>query len=111
MTVSDMSTQTVLTISLSLSPYLSISLPLQFKCCGGLEFKDWGVNMYHNCTAPGPLACGVPYACCVSTKVSNVSRPTPISTTAANTQHNPYSRLCKVKTERKEHLNNKEILL
>lgn len=36
----------------------------QFKCCGGLEYKDWAVNMYHNCTAPGPLACGVPYTCC-----------------------------------------------
>ncbi|XP_062850843.1 tetraspanin-15 [Trichomycterus rosablanca] len=36
----------------------------KFKCCGGLEYKDWAVNMYHNCTAPGPLACGVPYTCC-----------------------------------------------
>lgn len=25
--------------------------------------------MYHNCSAPGPLACGVPYTCCVTTKV------------------------------------------
>ncbi|KAI1894611.1 hypothetical protein AGOR_G00117550 [Albula goreensis] len=38
----------------------------KFKCCGGLEYKDWEVNMYHNCSAPGPLACGVPYTCCVS---------------------------------------------
>lgn len=37
----------------------------KFKCCGGTEFKDWQVNMYHNCSAPGPLACGVPYTCCV----------------------------------------------
>lgn len=36
----------------------------KFKCCGGQEFKDWEVNMYHNCSAPGPLACGVPYTCC-----------------------------------------------
>uniref|UniRef100_A0A3B5AQG5 Tetraspanin n=1 Tax=Stegastes partitus TaxID=144197 RepID=A0A3B5AQG5_9TELE len=36
----------------------------KFKCCGGQEYKDWEVNMYHNCTAPGPLACGVPYTCC-----------------------------------------------
>uniref|UniRef100_A0A3Q4GHI9 Tetraspanin n=1 Tax=Neolamprologus brichardi TaxID=32507 RepID=A0A3Q4GHI9_NEOBR len=41
----------------------------RFKCCGGEEFKDWKVNMYHNCSAPGPLACGVPYTCCVTTKV------------------------------------------
>ncbi|XP_051774005.1 tetraspanin-15 [Ctenopharyngodon idella] len=36
-----------------------------FKCCGGKEYSDWQVNMYHNCSAPGPLACGVPYACCI----------------------------------------------
>uniref|UniRef100_A0A3B4VLH4 Tetraspanin n=1 Tax=Seriola dumerili TaxID=41447 RepID=A0A3B4VLH4_SERDU len=41
----------------------------KFKCCGGQEYKDWAVNMYHNCSAPGPLACGVPYTCCVTTKV------------------------------------------
>ncbi|XP_067277947.1 tetraspanin-15 [Pseudorasbora parva] len=35
-----------------------------FKCCGGKEYMDWQVNMYHNCSAPGPLACGVPYTCC-----------------------------------------------
>ncbi|XP_048060717.1 tetraspanin-15 isoform X2 [Megalobrama amblycephala] len=36
-----------------------------FKCCGGKEYSDWQVNMYHNCSAPGPLACGVPYTCCI----------------------------------------------
>ncbi|XP_007240897.2 tetraspanin-15 [Astyanax mexicanus] len=36
----------------------------KFKCCGGMEYKDWNVNMYHNCSAPGPQACGVPYTCC-----------------------------------------------
>uniref|UniRef100_A0A3Q3SSW2 Tetraspanin n=1 Tax=Mastacembelus armatus TaxID=205130 RepID=A0A3Q3SSW2_9TELE len=41
----------------------------KFKCCGGQEYKDWTVNMYHNCSAPGPLACGVPYTCCITTKV------------------------------------------
>ncbi|KAF3832520.1 hypothetical protein F7725_026185 [Dissostichus mawsoni] len=40
----------------------------RFKCCGGQEYSDWSVNMYHNCTAPGPLACGVPYTCCITTK-------------------------------------------
>ncbi|XP_060782300.1 tetraspanin-15 isoform X1 [Neoarius graeffei] len=38
----------------------------KFKCCGGMEYKDWAVNMYHNCSAPGPLACGVPYTCCIT---------------------------------------------
>ncbi|KAK7140132.1 hypothetical protein R3I94_012666 [Phoxinus phoxinus] len=37
-----------------------------FKCCGGKEFTDWEVNMYHNCSAPGPLACAVPYSCCIN---------------------------------------------
>ncbi|XP_076141525.1 tetraspanin-15 [Alosa pseudoharengus] len=37
----------------------------KFKCCGSEEYMDWTVNMYHNCSAPGPLACGVPYTCCL----------------------------------------------
>ncbi|XP_056134852.1 tetraspanin-15 [Lampris incognitus] len=45
----------------------------KFKCCGGQEFKDWQVNMYHNCSAPGPLACGVPYTCCISPKPNEVA--------------------------------------
>ncbi|XP_022601721.1 tetraspanin-15 [Seriola dumerili] len=45
----------------------------KFKCCGGQEYKDWAVNMYHNCSAPGPLACGVPYTCCVTTKPNEVA--------------------------------------
>ncbi|XP_036812152.1 tetraspanin-15 isoform X2 [Oncorhynchus mykiss] len=44
-----------------------------FKCCGGQEYKDWEVNMYHNCTAPGPLACGVPYTCCLENKPNEVA--------------------------------------
>ncbi|XP_074521711.1 tetraspanin-15 [Halichoeres trimaculatus] len=46
---------------------------VKFKCCGGQEYKDWGVNMYHNCSAPGPLACGVPYTCCITTKPNEVA--------------------------------------
>ncbi|RVE74636.1 hypothetical protein OJAV_G00024090 [Oryzias javanicus] len=45
----------------------------KFKCCGGTDFKDWEVNMYHNCSAPGPLACGVPYTCCVTSKPNEVA--------------------------------------
>ncbi|KAL7990416.1 hypothetical protein Chor_013846 [Crotalus horridus] len=40
----------------------------EFKCCGGEDFKDWSQNQYHDCSAPGPLACGVPYSCCVANK-------------------------------------------
>lgn len=49
---------------------LSVS---QFSCCGGDEYKDWGVNQYHFCNGTGPLACGVPYTCCVRRKVSGGS--------------------------------------
>ncbi|XP_077450561.1 tetraspanin-15 [Stigmatopora argus] len=38
----------------------------KFACCGGQDFTDWSVNMYHNCSARGPLACGVPYTCCIT---------------------------------------------
>jgi len=38
---------------------------LEFQCCGGIYFKDWEVNRYHSCDAPGPAACGVPYSCCL----------------------------------------------
>lgn len=44
----------------------------QFSCCGGDEYKDWGVNQYHFCNGTGPLACGVPYTCCVRNKVSAI---------------------------------------
>ncbi|NXF82790.1 TSN15 protein, partial [Sclerurus mexicanus] len=37
----------------------------KFSCCGGDEFRDWGVNQYHSCNSSGPLACGVPYTCCI----------------------------------------------
>ncbi|XP_020927992.1 tetraspanin-15 isoform X3 [Sus scrofa] len=36
----------------------------EFKCCGGEDYRDWSKNQYHDCSAPGPLACGVPYTCC-----------------------------------------------
>ncbi|XP_037549468.1 tetraspanin-15 [Nematolebias whitei] len=45
----------------------------KFKCCGGKDFTDWEVNMYHNCSAPGPLACGVPHTCCITTKLNEVA--------------------------------------
>ncbi|XP_077568532.1 tetraspanin-15 isoform X2 [Stigmatopora nigra] len=44
----------------------NINLLKVFSCCGGEDFTDWSVNMYHNCSARGPLACGVPYTCCIT---------------------------------------------
>ncbi|XP_061820254.1 tetraspanin-15 [Nerophis lumbriciformis] len=47
----------------------------KFKCCGGQDYTDWSVNMYHNCSSKskGPLSCGVPYTCCITdpTEVAN----------------------------------------
>ncbi|XP_026513164.2 tetraspanin-15-like [Terrapene carolina triunguis] len=37
----------------------------KFSCCGGDEYKDWNVNQYHSCNGSGPLACRVPYTCCI----------------------------------------------
>ncbi|XP_075966205.1 tetraspanin-15 [Anarhichas minor] len=45
----------------------------RFECCGGQEYTDWSVNMYHNCSAPGPSSCGVPYTCCITTKPNEVA--------------------------------------
>uniref|UniRef100_A0A452TQD4 Tetraspanin n=1 Tax=Ursus maritimus TaxID=29073 RepID=A0A452TQD4_URSMA len=45
----------------------------EFKCCGGEDYQDWSKNQYHDCNAPGPLACGVPYTCCVRNKTEVVN--------------------------------------
>ncbi|XP_077206658.1 tetraspanin-15 [Paroedura picta] len=45
----------------------------QFKCCGGKDYTDWAQNQYHDCAAPGPLACGVPYTCCVTNKTAVIN--------------------------------------
>ncbi|XP_032869601.1 tetraspanin-15-like isoform X2 [Amblyraja radiata] len=47
-------------------------IQVKFSCCGGEEYKDWSVNHYHACDAPGPMACGVPYTCCVKEKEGDV---------------------------------------
>ncbi|CAL8327413.1 unnamed protein product [Arctogadus glacialis] len=44
----------------------------KFSCCGGDEYKDWSVNQYHFCNGTGPLACGVPYTCCLQREVGEV---------------------------------------
>nr|XP_046272538.1 tetraspanin-10 [Scatophagus argus] len=35
------------------------------QCCGADDYRDWEINIYYNCSAPGVLACGVPATCCV----------------------------------------------
>ncbi|KAM6266119.1 tetraspanin-15 [Porphyrio hochstetteri] len=49
------------------------SVQKRFKCCGGEDYRDWSQNVYHNCAAPGPLACGVPYTCCIVNKTDIVN--------------------------------------
>ncbi|XP_030407790.1 tetraspanin-15-like isoform X2 [Gopherus evgoodei] len=44
----------------------------KFSCCGGDEYKDWDVNQYHSCNSSGPLACGVPYTCCIKKRLQLV---------------------------------------
>ncbi|KAM6331377.1 tetraspanin-15-like isoform 2-T3 [Alca torda] len=41
----------------------------KFSCCGGDEYRDWEVNQYHSCNSSGPLACGVPYTCCIRKRI------------------------------------------
>ncbi|XP_059982048.1 tetraspanin-15 isoform X1 [Lagenorhynchus albirostris] len=53
----------------------------EFKCCGGEDYRDWSKNQYHDCSAPGPLACGVPYTCCFrNTKLSTPCAATELLT-------------------------------
>lgn len=40
------------------------SVQHKFQCCGGQDYTDWRVNVYHSCSSPGPASCGVPYTCC-----------------------------------------------
>uniref|UniRef100_A0A8C2FP90 Tetraspanin n=1 Tax=Cyprinus carpio TaxID=7962 RepID=A0A8C2FP90_CYPCA len=35
------------------------------QCCGADTYRDWGINVYFNCSAPGVQACGVPPSCCI----------------------------------------------
>uniref|UniRef100_A0A5F4WM68 Tetraspanin-15 n=1 Tax=Callithrix jacchus TaxID=9483 RepID=A0A5F4WM68_CALJA len=45
----------------------------KFKCSGGEDYRDWSKNQYHDCSAPGPLACGVPYTCCIQNTRSGLT--------------------------------------
>ncbi|XP_032088163.1 tetraspanin-15 [Thamnophis elegans] len=69
----------------------------EFKCCGGEDYNDWSKNQYHDCSAPGPLACGVPYSCCVSNKTTVINTMCGykmINKERLRVQHNIYIRGC-----------------
>ncbi|XP_077019257.1 tetraspanin-10 [Tamandua tetradactyla] len=36
------------------------------RCCGVASYQDWQLNLYFNCSAPGPQACSLPASCCIN---------------------------------------------
>ncbi|XP_077590956.1 tetraspanin-10 [Stigmatopora nigra] len=45
--------------------FITDEIQFNMQCCGADTYRDWEVNIYYNCSAPGVLACGVPPTCCV----------------------------------------------
>ncbi|KAM4531658.1 tetraspanin-10 [Odontesthes bonariensis] len=45
--------------------FITDEIQSSLQCCGADTYRDWEINIYYNCSAPGVLACGVPATCCV----------------------------------------------
>ncbi|XP_061568006.1 tetraspanin-10 [Cololabis saira] len=45
--------------------FITDELQSNLQCCGADTYRDWEINIYYNCSAPGVLACGVPATCCI----------------------------------------------
>ncbi|KAM4598078.1 tetraspanin-10 [Polymixia lowei] len=45
--------------------FITDEIQSSLQCCGADNYRDWEINIYYNCSAPGVLACGVPATCCV----------------------------------------------
>uniref|UniRef100_A0A3Q3GF07 Tetraspanin-10 n=1 Tax=Labrus bergylta TaxID=56723 RepID=A0A3Q3GF07_9LABR len=45
--------------------FIMDEIQTNLQCCGADNYRDWEINLYYNCSAPGVLACGVPATCCV----------------------------------------------
>ncbi|XP_010736883.3 tetraspanin-10 [Larimichthys crocea] len=45
--------------------FITDEIQSNLQCCGADNYRDWEINIYYNCSAPGVLACGVPVTCCV----------------------------------------------
>ncbi|KAJ7989779.1 hypothetical protein DPEC_G00308050 [Dallia pectoralis] len=45
--------------------FITDEIQIGLQCCGADSYRDWEINMYYNCSAPGVLSCGVPATCCV----------------------------------------------
>ncbi|KAM6904842.1 tetraspanin-10 [Xenentodon cancila] len=45
--------------------FITDEIQSNLQCCGADTYRDWEINIYYNCSAPGVLACGVPATCCI----------------------------------------------
>ncbi|KAA0706085.1 Tetraspanin-10 [Triplophysa tibetana] len=45
--------------------FITDEIQTGLQCCGADTYRDWEMNVYFNCSAPGVQACGVPPSCCV----------------------------------------------
>ncbi|XP_051573082.1 tetraspanin-10 [Myxocyprinus asiaticus] len=45
--------------------FITDEIQTGLQCCGADTYRDWEINVYFNCSAPGVQACGVPPSCCV----------------------------------------------
>ncbi|XP_041942018.1 tetraspanin-10 isoform X2 [Alosa sapidissima] len=45
--------------------FITDEIQTGLQCCGADNYRDWEVNVYFNCSAPGMQACGVPASCCL----------------------------------------------
>uniref|UniRef100_A0A673N9M5 Tetraspanin n=1 Tax=Sinocyclocheilus rhinocerous TaxID=307959 RepID=A0A673N9M5_9TELE len=45
--------------------FITNEIQTGLQCCGADTYRDWGINVYFNCSAPGVQACGVPPSCCI----------------------------------------------
>nr|XP_001339579.2 tetraspanin-10 isoform X1 [Danio rerio] len=45
--------------------FITDEIQTSLQCCGADTYRDWEINVYFNCSAPGVQACGVPPSCCI----------------------------------------------
>ncbi|KAI4900542.1 hypothetical protein NFI96_026727 [Prochilodus magdalenae] len=45
--------------------FITDEIQTGLQCCGADNYRDWQINNYFNCSAPGVQACSVPPSCCV----------------------------------------------
>ncbi|XP_043091839.1 tetraspanin-10 [Puntigrus tetrazona] len=45
--------------------FITDEIQTGLQCCGADTYRDWEINVYFNCSAPGVQACGVPPSCCI----------------------------------------------